>query len=347
MTAGRRRTKIVTGLHVVSKRIKYGTRWYVYAWRGGPLIHKSEGERPVITREILDAQYKAEEIFAGRKGNTIDAVIAAYEASPRWTVKLKEATKRDYRLWLNRISERFGKTPMGAFTDWRMRSDVVAWRDQWAHQPRSADKATVMLVTLLNWATENGKLERHFCHGIELLHHADKSEEIWEPRHWQAIAELEEFPAHVMTALRLASLTGLRLADLVGLEWAQVFDKQITVEKTRKRGGRAVIPIFPELRALLDEIGRKDDGTVLLNSRSKPWTPSGLETVWQRKQPEGFDRTLHDLRGTFVTFLAVKGLTDEQIARIVGWTAQKVGEVRARYVDEKRVIVSLVERLSA
>ena len=46
-------------------------------------------------------------------------------------------------------------------------------------------------------------------------------------------------------------------------------------------------------------------------------------------------------------FLASRGLTDEQIARIIGWTAAKVGEVRARYVDEARVVVSLVERLSA
>jgi len=149
-----------------------------------------------------------------------------------------------------------------------------------------------------------------------------------------------------MTAIRLASLTGLRLGDLVKQEWSQVFEKQITIAKTGKRGGRAVIPIFPDLEALLDEIGRKDKGTVLLNSRGRKWTESGLESSWQKKKPIGFDRTFHDLRGTFVTFLAVKGLTDEQIARVVGWTAQKVAEIRARYVDEARVVVSLVERLS-
>jgi integrase len=86
---------------------------------------------------------------------------------------------------------------------------------------------------------------------------------------------------------------------------------------------------------------------VLRNSRDKAWTESGLGSVFQKSKPKGFDRTIHDLRGTFVTWLAMKGLTDEQIARIVGWTAKRVGEVRARYVDEARVIVSLVDRLSA
>jgi integrase len=204
----------------------------------------------------------------------------------------------------------------------------------------------VMVVTLLNWAVENGKIERHFCHGIGLLHSADKSEQIWEGRHWTAVEGLKDFPAHIMAPLRLASLTGLRLGDLVRLDWSQVFDKQITIEKTRKRGGRAVIPILPELQTLLDQIGRKD-GPVLLNSRGQGWTESGLETVWQRRKPAGFDRTIHDLRGTYVTFLAMRGLTDEQIARIIGWTAAKIGEIRARYVDEARSVVSLVERLSA
>ena len=89
-----------------------------------------------------------------------------------------------------------------------------------------------------------------------------------------------------MTAIRLASLTGLRLGDLVKQEWSQVFEKQITIAKTGKRGGRAVIPIFPDLEALLDEIGRKDKGTVLLNSRGRKWTESGLESSWQKKNPK-------------------------------------------------------------
>lgn len=353
MTHGRRRTKVVTELHIVSKK-RPGklVRHYVYAWRGGPQILTVDGPKPTVTRELLDAQYKARETSYGRDPDTIDALIRAYEADPKYA-NLRKSTKKDYRLWLTRISQRFGETPTEAFADWRMRGDVTTWRNEWADKPRTADKATVMMVTLLNWGVENGKLERHFCHGIGLLHSVDKSEEIWEDRHWEAVKALKDFPPHVMRALRLARFTGLRLGDLVRLDWRQVFDKQITVEKTRKRGGRAVIPIVPELRELLNEIGRPTIPTddtpcpVLLNSRCAGWTESGLETVWQRRKPEGFDRTIHDLRGTYVTFLATKGLTDEQIARIIGWTAAKIAEIRARYVDEARVVVSLVDRLSA
>lgn len=87
--------------------------------------------------------------------------------------------------------------------------------------------------------------------------------------------------------------------------------------------------------------------TVLVNSRGTGWTESGLGSVFQKHKPTGFDRRIHDLRGTFATWLATKGLTNEEIARILGWTAKRVDEIRARYVNEERVVISLLERLSA
>lgn len=335
----------MTQLHIVRKRLKSGSRWYVYAWRGGPQIHQCDGAPPVITQDIFNAQMRAKNEAGGRDTDDIDALIADYEASPEYTDRRK-STKKDYRLWLTRISERFGDTPLAAFEDRRIRGDIITWRNNWAGQPRTADKASVMMSTILNWAVENGRLSVNVAAKIKQLHHADKSQEIWEERHWKAVEAVKDFPAHVMRVLRLACLTGLRLGDLVHLDWSQVGPQTIIVEKTRKRGGRAIIPIVPELRALLDSIGGSE-GRVLLNSRGTGWTESGLETVWQRKKPKDFDRTIHDIRGTYVTFLAMKGLTDDEIARVIGWTAKKIGEIRARYVDEARVVVSMVERLSA
>ena len=334
----------MTGLHVVSKRKGATVRWYVYAWRGGPCVHKCEGVRPVIDMAMIA---KADAMKTGQAAlhfDTMEEVITSYRASPEFE-RLKESTQRDYRLWLDRISAKWGKVPLGAFEDRRIRQDVINWRNEWASQPRTADKASVMLGTLLNHGMEIGLISINVAAGIKQLHHVNKAEQVWEPRHWQAMADAKA-PAHLIDALKLASLTGLRLGDLVRLDWAQVADKAIVIDKTRKRDGRAVIPILPELRDHLDARQHRT-GTVLRNSRGEPWTESGLGSVFQKAKPQGFDRTMHDLRGTYVTWLAIKGLTDEQIARVVGWTAKKVGEVRARYVDEARVVVSLVDRLTA
>ena len=59
-------------------------------------------------------------------------------------------------------------------------------------------------------------------------------------------------------------------------------------------------------------------------------------------------KRLHDLRGTFATRLmteAAKPLTDRDIANVMGWSEQQVGEIRKHYVDDKAIVVALTRRL--
>ena len=346
---GRQKTRVVTGLHIVGKRSAKGCIWYVYAWRGGPCIHKAFGERPVVDMALI---MRAEKARSPSKGTleTLDDVLDRYRQSPEF-VKLAESTKRDYRLWLDRISEKFGPAPIAAFEDQRMRTEIIDWRNTWADQPRTADKASVTMATVLGWAQGEGILPVNIATGIRQLHHVNKADQIWEDRHWDAMKSSKDkngrslYSDHLDRALRLASLTGLRLGDLVRVTWEDVGDKALILT-TRKRKGRAIIPILPDLRALLASIGA-GTGPILRNSRGEPWTESGLGSVFQKAKPTGFDRTMHDLRGTYATWLAMRGLTDEEIARTIGWTAKRISEIRSRYVDEARVIVSMVERLSA
>lgn len=340
---------MVTGVHIVSKKTRAGKRWHVYAWRGGPSILVVDGAKPVIGPELLAKAMALREGNHGRHVGTLEEVISGYRESPEFK-DLADKTQLDYRLWLDRISERFGKAPIPAFEDPRMRGVIIEWRNTWEKQPRTADKASSMMSTILGWAVEQGKLSINRASGIKQLHKVNKADQIWEDRHWKALEGLNEkgkpiCPPQIMDALKMARLTGLRLGDLVALDWSHITDKAIILT-TAKRKGRAVVPILPELRAHLESREWRK-GPILRNTLQVAWTESGLGGNFRKHQPEGFDRTLHDLRGTYVTFLAVKGLTDEQIARIVGWTAKRVGEIRARYVDEARVIVSLVDRLTA
>lgn len=340
-------SRIMTGLHVVKKKTRSGLRWYVYAYRGGPCIHQADGERPAITPAMLEKAFEAKR--QGAPVGTVSWLAAEYRSDGDFS-DLADETKRDYRKSLDRIEDEYGATPLSIFEDRRMRAEVIKWRDKWRNQPRTADKLTVMLGTLLSWGLERGYVAINVAAGISQIHKVDRSDLIWEDHHWTAMRAKDDdgepiCPAQLMDALTVASLTGLRLGDLVLLDWSHVGENAIVLV-TKKRKGRAVIPILPALRTWLDGRSVKK-GPVLLNSRNRAWTTSGLGSVFQKAKPEGFDRTIHDLRGTFVTFLAVKGLTDEQIARIVGWTAKRVAEVRARYVDEARVVVEITKKLSA
>lgn len=345
MPAGRKKTHIVSGLHIVRKALNHGDRYYVYAWRGGPCIHTQDDKYPVVTPVILAKQQKAKSDQYGRTSEGFEQIIRGYRNSPEYASK-EASTRYEYDRWLTRISERFGKAPVGAFEDREMRKDIIEWRNQWQDQPRTADIAAVMMSMLLNWAVENGILKVNVAAKIKNLHHVNRADLIWEDRHWQAINDAK-LPTHLMDALKVSSWTGLRLGDLVKLDWSEVGPKAI-IRITNKRKSRAVIPIMPPLRAWLDAVPvEKRTGAVLKNSRGYGWSSSGLGTVFQRSKPEGFDRTIHDLRGTFCTMLILKSLTDDQAAMIMGWTAKRVSEIRSRYVDEERIIISLAEKMSA
>lgn len=335
----------MAGLHVVRKQLKLVDRYYVYAWRGGPCIFSQDERPPVITHDILAKQQEARASQFGKSKDGFDQVILAYEKSPQFT-NLAKTTRDEYRRWIRRASERWGNVPTLAFEDRRMRGDIIEWRNTWASQPRTADSASMIMNILLGWAVEHGILRVNVAAKINKLHKVSRADLIWEESHWEQVYAAK-IPEHIMDVLRVGSWTGLRLSDLLRLDWGHVGTNAV-IMVTNKRKGRAVIPILPEFRAWLDSVPEdKRSGSVLKNSRGKAWTKSGFESVWQRAKPEAFDRHVHDLRGTFCTMLILKGLNDEQVAMIMGWTAKRVAEIRARYVDEERVIVSLAERLSA
>ncbi|GAM07313.1 hypothetical protein MBENS4_4309 [Novosphingobium sp. MBES04] len=64
------------------------------------------------------------------------------------------------------------------------------------------------------------------------------------------------------------------------------------------------------------------------------------------KKESGVKVNLHDLRGTFATRCMIAGLTDQEIADILGWNTKDVAFIRLKYVDQARVVVAMAERIS-
>lgn len=340
MRSGRGKTRIVTKLHIIRKSLKTGPRYYVYAWRGGPQIHAQDGVRPVVTPDLLDKAFAARQTGNSNYKGSFEAVLDDYQASPEFS-RLAPVTKDDYQRWLGRISKRFGKAPIAIMADFRMRRDILAWRDKWANQPRAADRAIGTLSTVLGWAMERGMIAANVASGIKTLHRVDHSDEVWEERHWEAVKDV---PSHVLRVLQLGRLTGLRMGDLLRLDWDSIGPKAIIVT-TSKRKVRAAVPMYADLKTFLDAVPSRD-GIVLRNSKGEPWTASGFKSSWANARPEGFDRRFHDLRGTCATWLAGLGFTDAEIAGVLGWKSGRVSEIRARYVDHARTVIALAERMA-
>ena len=246
------------GLHIVTKR-KPGRplRHYVYAWRGGPLIHKAEGPRPKITAAISDAAAEARKArgLARTAGDTMAALILAFKASGEFG-RLAATTRTSHNTWLERIREEFGDAPIALFDDRRVRNDIVNWRDRWAEKPRSADAGMQTMSRLLSWGFDRGKLTKNVATGIAQLYEADRSDVIWETDDFERFAK--HASVEIGEGVALAAFTGLRRGDLVKLPWSAIGEHAI-VWKTAKSRGRnlATIPLMPEAKALLARIRQR------------------------------------------------------------------------------------------
>jgi integrase len=189
----------------------------------------------------------------------------------------------------------------------------------------------------------------------------NRADVIWEPQH---LATLYPHCAEELNhSVRLAALTGLRLGDLIKLPRSAVGEHAIVWQTGKSRGRRTVvIPLTPQLAALLKEIPERDSVTILNSARKRPWTEPGLESALRRakldaaaaaRERAGDDQAksgiehlrFHDLRGTAATNFIRAGLDLSDIATILGWKKTKVEEIAARYVTAQEIGLAMVERL--
>lgn len=348
----------IEGVAWVRKRLASGkSRWYCYAWRGGPCIMTADGLRqPKLTAEALEAYEQARNAL---RTDTIDGLVRAYRQSPEWN-RLAESTKRNWRLVLDKIVAKWGKTPLSIWSDPRMVVKVMAWRNSAQETPRAADYRITVLRALLEWARLGGRVTVNVAQGIPTLYQGgDRAEIIWTAKDREAFAKVAN--EAVIDALELACLSGLRLADLAGLTWAEVGQHAIvrTAQKRSKgKRRRATVPLYPALREHLEVLRarprHKGVDNVLTTSAGNAWSSDGLgkrvgeaRTKAGIKHSDGRAKHLHDCRGTFATELMLAGLTDEEIGRILAWEPTRVANIRSVYVDEARTVVALGERIAA
>lgn len=324
-----------SGLHIIRKRLASGQdRFYVYAYRGGPLIHTQDRYRPRITPELVA---KAERATGKVARDNLDRIIDLYRDSPEFAAKAAK-TQADYRQRLNQCSQQFGRVPLRLIPE--LGPEVIKWRDSMADTPRAADRCVGMLHTVIRWGKQRGHIRGdNPAADIGKLHRVNRADLIWEARHWEAVSAV---PGHIRRVLVLGSLTGLRIGDLLRLAWEDAQDGYLLV-RTQKTGGEAIIPLHPDLDRFLTGPGR---GVILRNSFGEPWTVDGWQSSWRTARPEGFDRKVHDLRGTFATRLMAAGFTDTEIAVWMGWRAERIAAIRARYVDRGRVARAMAARFT-
>lgn len=329
----------VKGVHKVTAK----GRDYYYAWRGGPRIKAAYG-----TTEFV-AELK--EVIAAR--NTPDAerfqsLVALYKASDNYK-GLADSTRRNWGPWLDKISDHFGSLRIRQFDQpEKIRKDIRAWRGSFAKTPRAADYGMQVLSRVLSYAVDTlGKITANPCEGIKQLYSGSRSEIIWTEAD---IAQLKRFASQeVAYAVDLASHTGLRSGDLVRLSWTHIDGDAIVIATGKSRQRReAIIPIYQELRDLLERIPRRSP-VILTSSTGRPWRKDGLASSFGKAKkdawPDGENLNFHDLRGTAATKFYTAGLTEREIAEIMAWEEDYVSKIIKRYVGRSAAVKDRIRRL--
>lgn len=340
------------GIHRVRRALANGeTRFHYYAWRGGPSFWISA--KPVVD-PAPEEFVAAFEIARGSRlapaataRDTVESLIRKFRAA-RFE-QLSRSSRLGYEDGFEAIRKRFASAEIGFFEEKLMRGKVKDWHRSFAATPRAADMRLGTLVALMNFAVDEGLIAAHALGGIERLHEANRAHIIWDPGEIELFAKDAPFP--LFLALHFLRLTGLRRGDALRIQLSA--DKGSHLEwTTSKTESFVVIPVVQELRAMLDIAARHRARkkvaatTILFNHLGRPWTPDGFSSSFDKRRDElGIEKRMHDLRGTAATGFMQAGLTDEEVADILGWKTADIAAIRKRYVARGAIVQAAIARL--
>jgi integrase len=320
-------------------------RIYYYAWRGGPRLRGEPG-----TPEFMASYNEAVESRRMPDSGRFKSLVVLYRASPDYSKKLAESTRKNWSPWLDRIADYFGELRIAQFDrPEKIRPIIRRWRNQWADKPRTADYGMQVLSRVLSHAVDPlGKIASNPCEGIKQLYSSDRSEIIWTEADITALKKT--YSPEIGHAVDLAAHTGLRLSDLLRLSWSHVGEDSITFSTGKSRGRReAIIPLYDELQTVLARIP-KHSPTILTNSRRRPWTADGFGSSFNTAKKEAGiahkDLHFHDLRGTAATKLYIAGLSIRVIAEILAWSEDQVERIIRRYVGRAAATKEIIRQLN-
>jgi len=300
-----------------------------------------------------------------RERVTVGELLDAYERAGFPTRKMQQKAARTVVVegrFLNVLRVFFGDMPAAALTlgdcdrylDWRNSGGYVAtWQ---AHGKthtrktrggkRGVDLELTVLGNALNLAVRRGELK---CNPLAGRGRYTLASEI---RHCREIAPTPEGLQQIELWLRtrgenttadlvcFLAFSGLRLNEALPLDWEAVDWGEALLHVTReKRGIMPWVPILPEMETLLRGMKARATSHLLFPAAHDPDTPRNESLIRRRIQAAckslGIGHVApHGLRSYFVTQCRQSGLTDAEIAMLIGdksgpaLIAQVYGDVR-------------------
>jgi len=305
-----------------------------------------------------------------RERATVGELIDTYVEAGCPTKKMQPkspVTVRNERFFLSPVKAYFGSKPAGCITladcdkyrDWRLSGGYISTFKLQGGKPRtirtsggnrSVDLELTVLSNVFNLAVRRNSMKvnpfagrgrytiasdvRH-CREVAPTPETLKQIEQWlRERNEHAVADL----------LCFLALSGLRIGEALPLTWDAVnWGEQILDVKRQKRGIYPWVPIGPDMEGLLREMEQRAQSRLLFPAPFDPMVPRDASAVRNRiktacKKLKIAHVTPHGLRSYFVTQARQSGLTDAEIAMLIGdktgpaIIAHTYGDIRAEHL---------------
>jgi integrase len=271
----------------------------------------------------------------------------------------KHSTASDYRCMAGRVSADFADKPLTEFTEADLRTYLASFRIRHngrdlERRPsaRSRMKYTVVIRAVFAYAEEQRWVERSPAQRLKVVkprryskNHPVRREEYLTPEEVQAIVRAAT-PDDGAFFLTLA-YAGLRLGEGLALQWQDVnfagssliVERSITlgVVDTPKGGGGRTVPMADEVARALARLSQRgvltgDCDPVFINRHATGIADrhSVRRRFYAIQEEVGIQprRTLHQLRHTFATVCASRGIP---LRTIQGWCGHENYATTERY----------------
>lgn len=252
----------------------------------------------------------------------------------------RPSTYDNYQDYANDVIPRLGKVAIRSIR----RVDVQKYMEDLVRtgktpRKKPLSKATInrriaFLRSALYEALRRELVDRNPCTRIKLLYEENTRTRVMTEKEEEKIHE--QAPEWLRPILKVATLAGLRQGEILALRWEDVDRERglIFVSHQSKNHKRREVPLLKELEAVLETlspfVGPDGASPHLFTDplTSKPFQTHDVVNHFKAATRRARIRDLrfHDLRRTFASRLAQRGVTLQAIARLLGHGATYVTE---------------------
>ncbi len=301
------------------------------------LLEVSQGKDPSAEKQELRAMPTLKEL----------ADQYMKEHAPR---KKTASRKEDQRLWQQHILPNLGGLKASSLT----RSDIAKLHHSLQHLPITANRVLSLLSKALNLAELWGYRPNHSNPCLHIKKYPEQKRERFlsqeEMTRLMVVLEEEQKKSSnpwAIYAIRLLLITGCRLNEILTLKWEEVDVANQCLRLSDSKTGKKLIYLSKAALDLLEHIPRHKGNPYVICGEKINSHLVNLQKPWRRIRTKvGLnDVRIHDLRHTFASIAASKGLSLPIIGALLG---HKQTQTTARYAHLiGQPLIEASEKISA